>query len=90
MNKNSFLLIVILITWCNNLSHEKRIQTGNTLVTNQFFSIDFPALLDNKTEVPISEIAEDIKYIPLETTSESVLGRLREAKFTKDYIFIQA
>jgi len=86
MNKNLFLLGAILLSSCTSSQNDKRIPE----TANLFYSIDFSSILENKTEIPISEIAENIEYILLESTDESVLGRIREAKFTKDYIFIQA
>jgi len=64
-------------------------QVKNTKSDNSFYTIDFPEILEKKREVPISEIAESVEYIPLETTDKSAINRIYDAKFTKDYIFIQ-
>jgi hypothetical protein len=43
-----------------------------------------------KHEFTMSEIVEDINYIPLETTPDCLIGnRLSNPVFTKDYIFIK-
>lgn len=89
MNKTVFLLLLILIPGCFVNHNEKRIDENSTQTTNAFYTIDFPSILENEAEIPLSEIANNISYILLESSGESSLGRIRDAKFTKDYIFIQ-
>ena len=57
--------------------------------SNHFFTIDFAEIIKHKREVPISEIAESVEYIPLENTQESMIGNIMDVQLTKDYIFIQ-
>ncbi len=54
-----------------------------------FFTIDFADIIKNKQEVYLSHIAESVEYIPLETTSESLLGRISDIQLTSEYIFIK-
>ena len=75
------LLIAIIGNACNN-EKEKDINSQS------FYTIDFPDILKNQQEVFVSNIAESVEYIRLDTTSSSLLGRIIDAKFTKDYIFI--
>ena len=53
-----------------------------------FYSIDCSKMIKTSGFVDISEFAENLVYVPLETSSASTLGRIFDAKFTKDYIFI--
>ena len=89
MNRIFFLSMIILTFGCNS-QNEQRDKFGDIQADSSFYTIDFPTILENKREVPISEIAENITYILLESTGESALGRIHDAKFTKDYIFIHA
>ena len=55
---------------------------------NAFFTINVPELMKKKREVTLSEIADTIEYIPLETSQNSLPGSISDARFTKEYIFI--
>lgn len=88
MNRILLISSFILIFGCTN-QNGKINQVKNTKSDNSFYTIDFPIILEKKREVPISEIVESVEYIPLETTEKSVISRIYDAKFTKDYIFIQ-
>lgn len=89
MNRFLFIQSLILMFGCT-AQNGKIDQVKNTQSDNSFYTIDFPAILGRKREVLISEIADNIEYIFLESTNESVLGSIRDAKFSKDYIFIEA
>jgi hypothetical protein len=79
----------ILMFGCTNQKGEKN-HADIIQSSNSFYTIDFPTILENKREIQISEIATSIEYILLESKGKSVLGRIRDAAFTKDYIFISA
>lgn len=89
----SFLIILILCVWgCHSkngkeITHEKQTEKQE-LQNSQFLTIDFPEILKRKREVPVSEIAESVVYIPLEKTPKSLIGSIFDAYITKEYIFI--
>jgi hypothetical protein len=79
------ILICSLILACKSNKSE-------TLITHDeshFLTLDFPSMLENKREITVSQIAENIKYIPLETNSNSLIDRIMDAKFTREFIFIK-
>ena len=88
MKSKIVLLLVILNIGCNSQNDKKGISAVN-LTANSFYTISIPEILKNQREVPISEIAERIEYVVLETSKESLLGRIFDVKFTKDFIFVQ-
>jgi len=80
--------LIIIITGCSSEKVKKNI--GNTLKNDSaFFKIDFPNIIKNTSNLLLSEIADGIEYISLETTPESLLGRVVDAKLSKEYIFIE-
>lgn len=90
----SLLIILILSIWGCHSKNGKEInnekQTDNQILQNsQFLTIDFPEILKQKREVPISEIAGSVDYISLEKTPKSLIGSILDAYITKEYIFIQ-
>lgn len=50
--------------------------------------IDIVEGMKEKGNVMLSDIAENIKYIPLETSVENLISYVGDIKFTKNYIFI--
>lgn len=44
--------------------------------------------LDSNDKISNSEIFNTVRYIPLETNSESVIGEIKKIKVTEDYIFV--
>lgn len=89
MNRVFFLAVIVLTSGCNSQTGQRN-KSGDIRADNSFFTIDFAEILENRREVPVSEIAENINYILLEFTGESSLGRIHDAKLTRDYIFIHA
>lgn len=87
MNKYLLFAILILNCGCTTKNNNKN-QVEDNQSENTFYTIDFPKILKSQKEIPISDIAESVEYIPLETTEESILSRVWDAKFTNDYIFI--
>ncbi|MDR2382748.1 MAG: 6-bladed beta-propeller [Prevotellaceae bacterium] len=47
-----------------------------------------PAINDEGTKMLLSEIVEDIVFIPLETTEKCLIGRIRSIHCSNDYIII--
>jgi hypothetical protein len=74
--------VVCLLSGC--AKREQVSQEGKII------SIQLPESHDYKHELKLSDIAEDVSYIPLETTSECLIGEdiFDCPKFTKEYIFI--
>jgi hypothetical protein len=87
--KVKLLLLFLILNFGCISQNGRRNEINETQSGNSFYTIDFAGLLENKMEVPISEIAESIEYVPLETNDKSVLTRVRYAEFSKDFIFIQ-
>jgi hypothetical protein len=88
MKRKILLLLVVLNIGCNSQNDKKGISV-DILPANSFYTINIPEILKNQREVPVSEIAEKIEYVVLETSKESLLGRILDMKVTKDFIFIQ-
>lgn len=90
--KTVFLLTTVFIAACqSNPSKEKSTsnQPENQTAKDQFFTIDFAEIIKDKEEVPLSEIAETVEFIPLENTAESMIGNVMDVKLTKDFIFVK-
>lgn len=52
-------------------------------------NIAFAEGVNNKQEIKLSEIASEVKYIPLETTAESLLDKdILDVTFAGDYLFV--
>ncbi len=88
MKRKILLLLVVLNIGCNSHYDKKGISI-DILSANSFYTINIPEILKHQREVPISEIAEKIEYVVLETSKESLLGRIFDVKVTKDFIFVQ-
>jgi hypothetical protein len=79
----SCVLIAILIASCGGSGKVSDSQeTG-------FFSIGFENAIENKKEFTLSEIAEDIRYISLETNDSCLLRRVVDYAFTDSVILIR-
>jgi hypothetical protein len=89
MNRIFFLVMIVMTFGCNSHTGQT-VRPEKNQAANSFYTIDFPALLENKKELAISEISDSIVYIPLESIGESALGTIHDAKLTKDYIFIHS
>lgn len=78
-----FPVFLALIGCFANEDHEYDSDSG-------FFSIDFEDVIKNRKEIPLSGIAEDISYVPLETNEGSLLGNISDFIYTKEYILVAA
>ncbi len=86
-----FVLLIFVLS-CNTESKNKvqpEIETGQNIKADSFFAIDFAEIIKHKREVPLSEIAEGVEYIPLENNKESMLGGIMDVQLTADYIFVK-
>lgn len=94
MNKLLLFLFVILVTGCTSNGNKPL----STFVYNESDEVSILSLLKGKgtpikVEEPMpvinaSDIIEDYRYIPLETTSQSLMGMIRKVEFYKDRIYI--
>ncbi len=87
-NKVLFIFIVLFNFGCISKTAQKEKST-RIQPENAFFSISIPESIKKEREVLLSEIADTIEYIPLETSQNSLLGSIKDLKMTKDYIFIE-
>lgn len=85
------LVLFIIVSACSNEAQNKNKakETFETEASDTFFTINFAKIIQQKREIPISEIAESVEYIPLENTKESILGNIMDVQLTKDYIFVK-
>lgn len=88
MKSYLYFLFIILFFGCAS-PNTKNVGSKDIQADNSFYTIDFPEILKKQREVPISDIADSIKYIVLETSPRCLLGRILDAKFSKDYVFIK-
>jgi len=56
--------------------------------TSQIGIINIPDALNSIGLVNLSEVAKSIKYIPLETTEESLIGEIINILYDKDHIYV--
>ena len=78
-------IIAIIAISCNN---KKQINAQIGEEKQVFFTLSIPKLLENKKDIPISAISDSMDYVVLETSSKSLIGRIYNVYFTKDYILI--
>jgi hypothetical protein len=84
--KNILLVMLTLLFFqCNSNKTNKPVNADEY----KFFVIDYEKALQNKKTINLSEMAEEVKYIPLQTDSNCLLGRKPEYHFTDQYIFIE-
>lgn len=85
--KNILLLIfTVLFFQCGSDKTNKQVSTDEQ---DKFFVIPYEDALRNKKTIKLSEMAEEIKYVPLQTDSNCLLARKPEYHFTEQYIFVE-
>lgn len=78
------VFIAILLLGCSN-----RINKGDhEEVKKNLFMIDVEANIDKIQVIPLSKVANEINYIPLETREDNLISNMRQIKITESYIFI--
>lgn len=88
--KQIFLYLLIgnvLITACNNSSPKSNLK-NETASVNLPYNVDIEKNVKNIKSVSLSVIGKEIEYIPLETNEKSLIRRIVEIDFSKNYIFI--
>ncbi|MFD2034791.1 6-bladed beta-propeller [Belliella marina] len=78
MSKYLNILIAILVFSCNST------EITESMVETKTFVLD-PT--DNN-KIPISEVIEEVIFLPLETTNESLIGDIRSIKYFNNKYFI--
>jgi hypothetical protein len=81
MNRCSLYLLILC---CNILI----ICSCNSANTSQIGVISIPDGIDNIGLINLSEVAKSIKYIPLETKEESLIGEISNILYDKDHIYV--
>lgn len=85
--KNILLLVLAMLFFqCNSNKTNKQTSADEQ---DKFFVIPYEDALRNKKTIKLSEVAEDILYIPLQTDSNCLLARKPEYHFTEQYIIVE-
>jgi len=71
-----FLVISLILVSCDNQEQE------------EITVIDVVGNMNNTIDIKLSDIAETVQYIPLETNSECLISKGNKIVTTKDYFFI--
>ncbi len=79
------LVIPVMLLSCNRVTEQAEEPEYDR---DKFFVVDYESILENKSTISLSEMADDIEYIPLETNDECLLRSAAEYFFTDDYIFV--
>ena len=79
-------LTIISVSCVNN--KEKKLVTEQETTVKLPYSIDLEKNLKSKEAVPLSQLATSVRYIPLETNPKSLLKKIDQIVFSKQYIFI--
>jgi hypothetical protein len=90
--KNSLFLFCLLFSIsCDNSPKKSTGYEPNSINhTSLPYTVNIEGHLKNEQTVLLSSIGKELEYIPLETTSNSLMGEILRIEFTQDYIFITA
>ena len=87
MNNNLFSKIFIAVTLVASLCFSSC--KDNTVNTDNLLIWDFDMAVKNAQTIPLSRYAKDLRYIPLETSNSSLIGRIAQVENVDDKIFIR-
>lgn len=59
-----------------------------TKTTNNLNAIDIAGSFEHLTELKVSQLGKNIRYVPLETTDSSLIGNSYNIKLLKDKILV--
>lgn len=76
------LLVFLVVTTLSCQENRKKENSGS------FYTIPFADIMKHQREVKLSEFATDVQFVPFDNNPEALLGRFRDMKMTKDYVFI--
>lgn len=82
------LIGILILVSCNNPSPSKTSDIKTQKAIELPYIIDLEKNLNNIKPIPLSNIGQELEYIPLETGLKSLLGRIRRIEFSDHYIFI--
>ena len=85
MKKYLLLIVLFLSTHCNS---DKKAKSENDGKRNEFFEINYENELRNKKTVTLSDIASELRYIPLETGNNCLIFQKPEYYFSDKFIFV--
>jgi len=86
VEKNLWIIISIIVLSCGTgRQNPEPVKEYNR---NQFFIVNYEEILDQPTEVKLSEIANDVCYVRLETADNCLLHTYADFFFTDDFIFV--
>ncbi len=85
MKRIIILIIPVLVLSCNRGIEQAEEPEYDR---DKFFIVDYESILNNKSTVSLSELADDIEYIPLETNEKCLLRSTAKYHFTDEFIFV--
>lgn len=85
MKISSVLIALFLLSQCHS---DNKIKSEKEDKKKGFFEISYESELKNKRTVTISDIASDVRYIPLETDEDNLVSRKPEYYFSDSLIFV--
>lgn len=85
--KNILLLVLAMLFFqCSSNKKDKQTSADEQ---DKFFVVPYEDAVRNKKTIKLSEVAEDIMYIPLQTDSNCLLARKPEYHFTEQYVIVE-
>ena len=85
MKRIIILVIPLLALSCNRVTERAEAPEYDR---DEFFVVDYESILNNKSLVSLSELADNIEYIPLETNEQCLLRSTAKYYFTDEFIFV--
>lgn len=61
----------------------------NSLVAQEPIIVDIKSGIENRKEVYVSAITDNIQYLPLETTNDNLISYIHTIKITSEFIFVR-
>jgi hypothetical protein len=79
MKKIGFIIIVFILPCIKH----------NFIFAQQIIKVDIENAIGSNKHLKLSEIVDEIDYIPLETTRDNYIGYIEKIKFVENLIFVQ-
>ena len=79
MKKIGFIIIVLILPCIKH----------NFIFAQQIIKVDIENAIGSNKHLKLSEIVDEIDYIPLETTRDNYIGYIEKIKFVENLIFVQ-
>lgn len=74
----------VLLLWGCAIPHK---QKEKEEILNPYI-IDVESAIGHETDIPLSEIATDIAYIPLETRPDNLIDLIKQVQVTESFLFV--